>query len=72
MDINSEKFAKIKNNILEWIKGFGKKKLAIFILIVIILITEIIVFANRNIIMGNYNCEVRFKGKGNIENGQCN
>lgn len=57
MDINSEKFAKIKNNILEWIKGFGKKKLAIFILMVIILITEIIVFANRNIIMGNYNCE---------------
>ena len=38
-------------------KGIGKKKLAIFILIVIILITEIIVFANRNIIMGNYNCE---------------
>lgn len=25
MDTNSEKIAEIKNNILKWIKGFGKK-----------------------------------------------
>lgn len=57
MEINSEKITEVKDNVIERIKGFNKKKLAIIISIAVILIAAIIVFANRNVIMGNYNCE---------------
>lgn len=57
MEINSEEITEVKDNVIERIKGFNKKKLAVIIPIAVILISAIIVFANRNIIMGNYNCE---------------
>ena len=62
MDTNSENVVEVKDKVIERVKVFDKKKLAIIIPIAIILIAAIIVFANRNFIMGNYNC-----GKGNYQ-----
>lgn len=62
MDTNSENVVEVKDKVIERVKVFDKKKLAIIIPVAIILIAAIIVFANRNLIMGNYNCE-----KGNYQ-----
>ena len=60
MDTNSENVVEVKDKVIERVKVFDKKKLAIIIPVAIILIAAIIVFAHRNLIMGNYNRE---KGK---------
>ena len=54
MDTNSENVVEVKDKVIERVKVFDKKKLAIIIPVAIILIAAIIVFANRNLIMGNY------------------
>ncbi len=64
MDTNSENVVEVKDKVIERVKVFDKKKLAIIIPVAIILIAAIIVFANRNFIMGNYNC-----GKGKLSSG---
>lgn len=52
MDTNSENVVEVKDKVIERVKVFDKKKLAIIIPVAIILIAAIIVFANRNLIMG--------------------
>ena len=54
MDTNSENVVEVKDKVIERVKVFDKKKLAIIIPIAIILIAAIIVFANRNFIRPAY------------------